>query len=54
MTARNHKIEVRLTKDEKEKIEKRAKELGMNSSAYLRFVGTKLVIEIKTREITKI
>lgn len=38
---RNQEIRVKLKKDEKDRIEERARELGLKAGAYLRLVGLK-------------
>lgn len=39
MTVRNHEIRVGVSKEEKEKIEKKAEKVGMNPSTFLRYLG---------------
>ena len=44
MTARNNEIRIKVSVEEKQKIEKKAKETGMNTSSFLRFLALKSTI----------
>lgn len=43
---KNYTIEVRLTQEEKEKIELKAKAIGLKPSTFLRVIGLRSKIEI--------
>lgn len=49
---KNHEIRVRISLEDKEKIESIAKRIGMDSSSYLRILGLNSKIEIKTAIFT--
>lgn len=49
--SRNHEITVKVSNDEHARIQKKAEQLGLTPSAYLRLVG--LIAEITTETPTK-
>lgn len=44
---RNHELKLRLGKEEKEKLQKKANELGIKLSQYIRMVSLNATIEVK-------
>jgi len=46
--ARNRQIEIKVSKEEYEKLKNKSNSLGMNISSFLRFVGLSSKIEIST------
>ena len=44
---RNHELKLKLSKEEKEKLRKKAEELGLPISTYIRMVSIKANMEIK-------
>lgn len=45
MTKKNHSINVMLSEDDREEIEKRAKKLGMKVSTYMRMVALNVKVK---------
>ena len=50
MENKHYSTRIRMTQEEKELILKKANELNMNLSEYLRFVGIKAEVEVKIKE----
>lgn len=50
MTGKNHEIRIKVSIEELEKIKGKARELGMNPSAFLRFLGLKSTISVSSEE----
>ena len=50
--ARNHEIRVRLNPDEREKIELKAKDAGLEPSTYLRTLGLLINFELELKPQT--
>jgi hypothetical protein len=48
---KNDRIYIRLNKDQKEKIEKKAEKLGMSIGVYLRFLGLNVDYELNTKSV---
>jgi len=46
---RNHRLEIKLTKEEKEKLKRKAKDFGVSLSSLARMVCLKGVISIKAK-----
>ena len=44
---RNHELKLKLTREEKEKLQKKAEELGLKVSTYIRMISIKADVEIK-------
>jgi len=47
MTARNHQKVVRFSKEEREIIEKKARDLDMTPASYLRTVGLRATVQVE-------
>jgi len=47
---RNHEIRIKVNREEQEKIRKKAAQLGMNPSTFLRLLALKSSITIETEE----
>jgi hypothetical protein len=48
---KNHPIPVRYSEDEKERVMKKAKMLGMKLSEYIRFISLNADVEVKARDV---
>jgi len=48
--ARNHEVRVSVSKEELEKIQKKAKAVGMNQTSFLRYLGLNCKVKVIIEE----